>query len=60
MLASHNSMQKKDDMKRATKPLIKKKGKEKKRAREKHDSIRKKIWLLRTSEKQKCSLITSD
>ena len=43
MLASHNSMQKKDDIKRATKPLIKKKGKEKKRAREKHDSIRKKF-----------------
>ena len=29
MLASHNSIQKKDDIKRATKPLIKKKGKEK-------------------------------
>ena len=34
MLAGHNSMQKKDDIKRATKPLIKKKGKEKESERE--------------------------
>ena len=34
MLAGHNFMQKKEDIKRATKPLIKKKGKEKEGERE--------------------------
>ena len=47
-------MQKKDDIKWATKPLIKKKGKGKKRAREKdRNRFAKTFSLLHTSEKQK-------
>ena len=64
-LATHNSMQKKKTIRWATKPLIKKEEKVKKRAREKDRNRFKKkkykwkIWLSRMREKQDSCLITS-